>query len=86
MTDESSAAKQLAAEFVLADADGDVAKAQELLERVSAGEVSGTGVLVTLARMVAEISSIAFGARWRDDMNLALLRLSMEKIEADDGE
>ncbi len=68
----------LAGEFVLADADGDAVKAQAVLERVRSGEVSTVRFMVALARMAAEFMQIAAGERRRDELNAALLAISVE--------
>lgn len=67
----------LAGEFVLADADGDAVKSQAVLERVRSGEVSTVQFMVALARMAAEFLHLAAGDGWRDDLNAALLALSV---------
>lgn len=71
----------VAGEFVLALADGDEVKAQGVLERVRSGEVSTVQLMAALARMAAEFLQLVAGERWRDELNAALLAISLEGEE-----
>ena len=68
----------LAGEVVLALADGDEVKAQAALDRMRSGEVSTVRFMVALAKIAAEGLELAAGERWRDELNAALLALSMQ--------
>lgn len=74
-------ARILAGAFVLADADGDGVKAQEILGRVSSGEVTTVEFIVALARLSGELLQMLAGDGWRDELNQALLALDMEEGE-----
>jgi hypothetical protein len=70
----------LAGEFVLADADGDAAKAQAVLNRVKNGEVATMEFIIALARGAAEVLQLAVGDEWRDVLRGALLRMEIQAV------
>lgn len=77
----------LAGEFVLADADGDGAKAGAILARVQRGEIGSMQFILALTALAAESLQLAFGEAWRDRLNESLLGLSVEEVARDvDGE
>ncbi|MFS0912807.1 hypothetical protein AB3M89_13550 [Microbacterium sp. 179-I 3D2 NHS] len=80
MTDQTTDPRILAGEFVLADADGDTVKAQTVLARVGAGEVTTVAFLTALSRMAAEMLQAVAGDHWRDDLRTALLAIDVEAV------
>lgn len=76
-------ARILAGEFVLADADGDEAKAQAVLARVSVGEVTAVEFIVALSRTVSQLAQAVAGDRWRDDLRMSLNAMDVEEVAGD---